>query len=114
MFWMGLAQVRTWSNPGDAHLAHVALYRGSGNMRAFSPQLGGDPSRAVVGMGGVDFIDAMLDGNFSLGRTHRLVIQARATDTQQFGLDPQGDLRMPSLQPLQPFNSRSVRCQIFF
>jgi len=49
-------------------------------------------------MGSVDLIDAVFDGNFSLGRTHWLVIQARATDTQQFGLVLQWDFQISALQ----------------
>ena len=83
---VALAQVGTRADAGNAHLAHVPLDGFAVDQRPCLVQYHCDPARAIKRMRGVDFVNAVFDGDFLRGGRHRLVIQAGAIQTEQLGL----------------------------
>ncbi len=108
-----LTEIRAWTDPGEAHLAHVALH-GFAIDQHLIVQLDGDLARAIERTRGIDFVDAPLDPEFFRGRRHRLIIQAAAIQTEQVGLDAHGQFAIGPVYQGDTLISREVRGQIFF
>jgi hypothetical protein len=64
-------------------------------------QLSGDAARAVVGVGGVEFINAVFERDLLHRGGHRAIIEATPADREQLGLDGDGE------GPLVPFDQCS-------
>src|SRR3712207_3774557 len=79
-------QVGCWTNAGDAHLAHVPLHRFAIDRPSVPAQFDGDAPRTIERIGRVDRINAMFERHLLGGGCHRLVVETRATETQEFGL----------------------------
>ena len=63
---------------------------------------------------GVEFVDAMLDGDLCRGGRQRVIIQARAAETQQRCLGFERQSGLGALEQPQPLIARQRRGQIFF
>jgi len=85
------ARIWAWCKAKNAHFAHKALYRRPRN-RHFPVQYHRDPPGSVVGMLGVDAVDAVLNGDLARRRRHRPVEQTGITHSQQFCLHLVGEL----------------------
>ena len=109
-----LAQVGTWADARNAHLAHVPLHRFAVDRSSFLVQYHRDPARAIKRMRGVDFVNAVLEGNL-LGRgRHWLIVQARAIQAEQLGLPGKRQSTVLTFDHRLPLIGRQRRGQIFF
>src|SRR3990172_10966104 len=88
-----LAQIWTWADTRDAHLAHVT-FDGFAVDRERQVQHHRDAPRAQKRMGCVQLVDTMLDGQLLRRGWDRLVVQAGAIETEQYGLPRHGELRV--------------------
>src|SRR4051812_27038528 len=80
------AQVWPWHNPGNTHLAHIALHTLAVDWRKVRMEQHGQLARAIKRMGRVDLVDAMLDRHFLQRWRFGLIVQAPAADREQLGL----------------------------
>jgi hypothetical protein len=105
-------QIRSGIDGCDAHLAHIPSDRFPIDAHPFSLQLCRNFPSTVKGALRVDFINAMLQPHFySTGRA-RLVIEARAAQTEQISLQIQRKLTLCPLNQRDPFLSRQI-CTFF-
>ena len=85
MFGGPFAGVRSGTDAGDAHLAHMALNRLAVD-RHLRLQQHGELARAVEGTGRVQLVDAPLEVEFFRAGRHRLVVQAGTVEAEQVAL----------------------------
>lgn len=83
-----LAEVRSWRNCLEAHLAHMPRHRFMVDQPPFPPELGCDATHAVERPAGVDRINLMFEGDLFCGGRDGSVVQTGAIETQQRCLRP--------------------------
>lgn len=106
MVWMLATRIRPRTHRCNAHLLHIATDRIACERpkRRFQENL--ELARPIERAGRKQFIDAMLDRDFSCRWWNGLVIEMRAADTEQVGLRPQGQRVR---RPLDQRSSEPIR-----
>jgi hypothetical protein len=86
-FSVAFTQIGARRNPGDPHLTHIPLHPFAIDRPKLLLHQDGQLARAIKGMGGREFVNAVFDRHLLWRWRLRLIVQATAADPQQLGLN---------------------------